>query len=115
MPSDTLFLLKPDFADPAFPGQRFFCWHCVLLEGLLVHYPGPLASLTIVRLDWERPRRGLVDRFGAAHQDLPLLALADETAYDGLSIRVNGSRLIAGKDAILDALAALYGIARPHP
>jgi hypothetical protein len=25
---DRLLLLKPGFEDPAFPGQRFYCWHC---------------------------------------------------------------------------------------
>jgi hypothetical protein len=36
---DRLFLLKPDFANPAFPGDRFYCWHCALLEGVLVSFP----------------------------------------------------------------------------
>ncbi len=36
---DKLFLLQPDFTDPDYPGQRFFCWHCALLEGVLASFP----------------------------------------------------------------------------
>jgi len=27
MTRDRLLLLRPGFEDPAFPGQRFYCWH----------------------------------------------------------------------------------------
>jgi hypothetical protein len=31
---DRLLLLKPGFEDLAFPGQRFHCRHCALIEGV---------------------------------------------------------------------------------
>ena len=51
MTRDTLFLLRPGFEDPAYPGQRFYCWHCALLEGVLASFGkaaggASLASLT---------------------------------------------------------------------
>jgi hypothetical protein len=36
---DRLFILKAEFVDPAYPGRRFFCWHCALLEGVLASFP----------------------------------------------------------------------------
>ena len=35
MTRDRLFLLRPDFEDPDYLGQRFYCWHCALLEEVL--------------------------------------------------------------------------------
>ncbi len=35
---DHLYLLAPDFTDPAFPGRRFYCWHCALIEGVLAGF-----------------------------------------------------------------------------
>lgn len=32
MTRDRLFLLRPDFEDPAYPGRRFYCSHCALIE-----------------------------------------------------------------------------------
>lgn len=29
-------IARPDFEDPDYPGQRFYWWHCALLEGVLV-------------------------------------------------------------------------------
>jgi hypothetical protein len=54
---DRLFLLKPDFADPAYPGQRFYCWHCALLEGVLASFPHLQAKIDVVRIAWPRPRQ----------------------------------------------------------
>ena len=32
MSRDKLIILKPGFGDPAYPGQVFYCWHCVLMD-----------------------------------------------------------------------------------
>mgnify|MGYP003660069133 CR=1 FL=1 len=34
---DQLFLLRPGFADPDYPGDMFYCWHCALMA-----YPFPI-------------------------------------------------------------------------
>ncbi|OYZ16186.1 MAG: hypothetical protein B7Y39_16030 [Bdellovibrio sp. 28-41-41] len=36
---DKLILLNPGFQDPEYPNRDFYCWHCVLLEGLISIYP----------------------------------------------------------------------------
>ncbi len=75
---DHLYLLAPDFADPAFPGRRFYCWHCALIEGVLAGFPTLAGRLDVTRLPWPRPRHVLIDRLGEAHQSLPLLVLAPD-------------------------------------
>ena len=71
-----LFLLKPDFADPAYPGQRFYCWHCALLEGVLASFPALQAKIDVERIPWPRPRQAVVAIVGEDNQSLPMLVLA---------------------------------------
>ena len=50
MMRDRLFLLRPGFEDPAYPGRRFYCWHCVLIEGLLASFPQLAERLDVERI-----------------------------------------------------------------
>ena len=112
---DRLFLLKADFLDPAYPGRRFFCWHCALLEGLLASFPHLDETLDVERIPWPRPRQAVVDLIGAENQSLPVMILADD-AEPGLATgEANGRRFVESKDAILRALAARHGMPEPHP
>lgn len=99
---DTLFLLKPGFEDPAYPGQVFYCWHCALMEGVLASFPDLHEKLAVHRIAWPRPRMELVNLLGEAHQSLPVLVLAEGGFIDD-------------KDAILAALTERHGFPHPHP
>lgn len=112
---DKLILLDVGFSDPEFPKQRFYCWHCVLMEGLLSCYPEMAKSLDVQRISWTRPRQALVDLIGPGSQSVPVLILADD-APDGLETgSFRGRRYVNDKDAILLALSVRYGIDDPHP
>lgn len=112
---DRLFLLHPDFADPAYPKRRFYCWHCALLEGVLASFPRPLEPIDVHRVAWPRPRPELVDLLGQDYQSLPVLVVSSD-APDGPDYgAVNGVRFIADKDEILRYLSVRYGIPEPHP
>ena len=112
---DKLFLLKPDFADPAYPGQRFYCWHCALMEGVLASFPDLAKRLDVERIAFPRPRQAVVALAGEANQDLPLLVLADDAPAALASGTHNGVRFVNGKDRILAALSRRHGIPVPHP
>lgn len=115
MERDKLIIIKPDFADPAFPGTRFFCWHCALMEGVLAGFPELGDRIDVVRIDWARPRRDVIAAIGEANQSLPVLILADD-ADDCLATgEFQGTRFVQGKDAILAALSQRHGIPDPHP
>jgi hypothetical protein len=115
MQRDRLFLLRPDFEDPAYPGKRFYCWHCALLEGVLASFPELASRLDVEHVSWPRPRASVIDVVGAGNQSLPLLILAGD-APEGLAFSTyNGVRFIADKDEILKALSVRHGFPEPHP
>ncbi|WP_215907974.1 DUF3088 family protein [Bradyrhizobium septentrionale] len=72
-PRDQLRLLERPFADPAFPGQEFYCWQCAVLEGVLSAFPSRATNLDLHRIAWLRPRTELIERLGPDHQSVPVL------------------------------------------
>ncbi|MGZ9114075.1 MAG: DUF3088 domain-containing protein [Brevundimonas sp.] len=115
MTRDRLFIVKPGFADPAFPGQVFYCWHCALMEGLIASFPAALGSIDIERIEWPRPRQAVIDMVGPDHQNLPLLVLADDAPAGLETGQYQGRRFVQGKDEILRAISFRCGIPDPHP
>lgn len=86
-----------------------------MLEGLLALYPHLANLIEVQRIEWSRPRQDVIDLIGAQNQSLPVLILA-HAAPDGLETdEFEGRRFVEGKDRILQALSALYGLPLPHP
>ena len=115
MDKDQLVLLQSTFADPAFPDRQFYCWHCMLLEGLLARFPKLTARLDIKRIPWPRPRQALIAMLGEEHQSLPVLIFAADVSNDLVSAEANGLRFTNDMDTILRALASRHGVPSPHP
>ncbi len=115
MKRDKLYLLKPDFEDPAYPGKRFYCWHCALMEGVLASFPDLADRIDVERVSWPRPRQSVVAVVGEANQSLPLLVLADDAPNDLPSQSYEGRRFVADKDEILRVLSLRHGFPEPHP
>lgn len=115
MTRDRLFLLKPGFEDPAYPGERFYCWHCTLLEGVLACFPSLASHIDIERIEWARPRQPVIDLVGEKNQSLPLLLLAADAPGEFATNSFRGLRFVNDKDAILDVLHRRHSIPRPHP
>jgi hypothetical protein len=115
MTRDKLFLLQPDFEDPAYPGQRFYCWHCALLEGVLASFPTLSLQIDVERIPWSKPRRVLVDLVGKDNQSVPLLVLAENAPHGLATGSFRGIRFVKDKDAILSVLSRRHGIPDPHP
>ncbi len=112
---DKLILLNPGFQDPEYPNRDFYCWHCVLLEGLISIYPKLRTQLEIERVDWQKPRHRVVELVGPENQSLPLLIL-DEGKTSKYSTGAWRNRaFISDKDFILRYLTDEYGIAESHP
>ena len=104
MSRDRLFLLKPDFVDPAYPGQRFYCWHCALLEGVLASFPSLQSKIDVERIAWPKPRQAVMEIVGEHNQSLPLLVLAAD-APDALATgKFRGRKFVDDKDTILAVL-----------
>lgn len=112
---DQLFLIEPDFQDPDFPGRRFYCWHCVLIEGLLSIYPSLQQKINIFRIDWMRPRTRVIAEVGPDNQSLPLLVLSEGKESRHQTGSWQGRSFIADKDAILRYFSEEFGISEAHP
>ena len=115
MARDTLFLLRPGFEDPAFPGQTFYCWHCALMEGVLASFPDLARRLDVERIAWPKPRDPVIALAGEANQSVPLLVLAEGAASPHQSGVFQGRAFINDKDGILAALSERHGFPVPHP
>lgn len=115
MNRDKLIILDVDFTDPDFPNQRFYCWHCALIEGLLSSYPDMAKKLDVERISWPRPRQAVIDLIGSENQSVPVLVLADDAPKGLATGQFGNRRFVDDKDAILHALSIRYGIAAPHP
>lgn len=77
---EKLFLLKADFLDAnRADGKIYFCPECSPIEGLLSYYPRLREELEIHYVDFNRPRKELVDLIGEANQSCPVLVLEDGT------------------------------------
>ena len=115
MTRDKLIILQAGFANPAYPGQRFYCWHCMVMEGLLASFPSLQSRIDVERIAWPKPRTEVVALIGTENQSLPVLILAED-APAGMETGIfEGRRFVAGKDAILKVIAARHGIPDPHP
>jgi Protein of unknown function (DUF3088) len=112
---DNLIHLQSDFEDPAYRGRRFYCWHCVLLEGVLATFPHLNDALYVQRIPWARPGKELIDLLGPDNQELPVLIFAADALTEIKTREANGRRFVAGKDEILHTLSVRYGIPEPHP
>ena len=111
----ALFLLSPDFEDAKFPGQRFFCRHSALVEGVLTSFPGLADKIDISRIAFPRPRAAVVALVGEANQALPVLVLpAGETSPHATG-EANGRQFVSGAERIIDALVGRGLIPPPHP
>ncbi|MBB4000746.1 DUF3088 domain-containing protein [Aureimonas pseudogalii] len=115
MKRDTLLLLRPGFDDPAYPGQRFYCWHCALVEGVLASFPELSAGLDVHRIAWPRPRSKAIELAGEANQSLPLLILADGATSEHQTGLHEGRAFVSDKDGILATLSERHGFPDPHP
>ncbi|MEH3143864.1 MAG: DUF3088 domain-containing protein [Methylobacterium frigidaeris] len=115
MDRDRLFLLTPGFEDPAYPGRRFYCWHCALIEGVLASFPALATRLAIERIAWPLPRREVIAAVGDANQSLPLLVLAEGVRSRHETGASQGRGFVADKDGILAVLAERHGFPDPHP
>lgn len=75
---EKLFLLKSDFEDKKLnPKRKYFCPQCAIIEGVLAYFPKLKTKIDITYVDFERPRKIIVDLIGEENQSCPVLVLED--------------------------------------
>jgi hypothetical protein len=111
---DALFVLRPGFEEGS---ERYFCPHSAQLMGMLIYYPELRATLELIALDFEKPRRPLSDLLGDEHQSPPILVLGEGSPREvpGVDIcEAKGRRFVPKTLEILRYLAVTRGLPLPH-
>jgi len=115
MLKDVLFLLKPGFHDEK--GCSFLCPNCAAVEGFLKCAPQVESHLDVRRIDFQRPRKEIVELIGASNQGCPVLVLlgTSDLPAEAKRSEETGKAYISGSIQICDFLGRKFGVPRPHP
>jgi hypothetical protein len=109
----VLFLLEPDFPDPAIGEGPWYCPHCAQVEGLLAMYPQLRARLDIRRVDFAKPRSAIVEFLGPEVQSCPMLVLPLGTPTPPVEHRVVRDRTILVGGTAIGGYFAHWAHIRP--
>lgn len=116
--ADVLFVLVPDFVDPAAGPGAYYCPGCATVSGLLGYFPQLRATLDVRAVGFQRPRAEVAALLGPDHPGCPVLVL-DGTAPEHAGVPVHtaptGRRYVLGATDIGRYLAATRGVSAPHP
>lgn len=110
---DELFLLAPGFSDN---GRREYCPECAEMWGLLNYFPAIKESVQINYQEIQKPRAGLVNLLGVAHQNCPSLVLnkaSPEFSECGIQT-TNGIRFIDNARDVGQYYAQRFGTPFPR-
>ena len=115
-----LFLLKPDFKDSKIDNEEklYYCPQCALIAGIIKYYPQLETRLVINYVDFQRPRKAIIELIGEDNQSCPTLIIENnqEENVDLSYFNSYGDILfINSTDSILKYLSEKYGIGNPHP
>ncbi|CCH48306.1 DUF3088 domain-containing protein [Pseudodesulfovibrio piezophilus] len=105
---DILFLLRGDFTKDTI--GPFYCPDCIALEGILSYFPELREKINVVYVDYDQPRKALVDVLGEENQSCPALVLANPAQAGGLGITVKKSQFRSFLDDQKDILHYLHQI-----
>ena len=111
---DKLFLLKPDFVDG--DSLLYYCVECAQLEGVLSFYPRLRTELDVERVDFQRPRKAILELIGEPNQSAPVLIVGNASSRPG-GIEYGeyeNRHFVSGAAAIGEYLAKQYNIGSPH-
>jgi len=115
MGKHVLFLLKPGFYDEK--GGPFFCPGCAAVEGFLKYAPEIEGRLDVRRIQFQKPRRQIVELIGASNQGCPVLVLDKAPTLPGEAKKSEetGRAFISGSFVLCEFLGRTLGVIRPHP
>ena len=115
MPTHFLFMLKPGFYDEK--GGPFYCPDCAAVEGFLKYAPEVENQLDVRRIEFQRPRKEIVELLGLSNQGCPVLVLAEgsDLPAEAKTSEDTGKVYIAGATQICEFLGQTFGVVRPHP
>jgi hypothetical protein len=114
MGKDILFMLNPWYDDDQGP---FYCPDCGVVEGFFTYSPEVKDQIQIVCVDYERPRKDIIEYLGNENQGSPVLVLDDEAKFPkGAKESITtGKTFIDDSVLICNYLGETFNAVRPHP
>jgi hypothetical protein len=115
-----LFLLKPDFTDVKIDneGKLYYCPQCAMIAGIIKYYPQLETLLEINFVDFQRPRKAIIELIGEENQSCPVLIIENDQDENIDMSYFNSYRdklFVNSTDLIVKYLSEKYGIGIPHP
>jgi hypothetical protein len=114
-PAVLLFLFKRDFVDAS---QRYFCPHCLRVEGLMALFPEIRHAIEVRYVDFAEPRGQLAEWVGDDQQSCPQLIFVngDDSLSAAYSQRApTGIVHINRTNDILSYLIERFKLPQIHP
>ena len=117
---EKLFLLNPNFQDIRVDGteQLYYCPHCAMIEGVLKYYPDIRNFIEVVYVNFQRPRKQIIELVGEDNQGCPNLVISKDNSsiVDTSYFQEYGDYLfVNNKELIARYLAEKYQIGKLHP
>lgn len=114
MGKHILFVLKPGFYD----GDEgpFHCSHSAAIEGILKYLPEIEEKVDVRRIDFQRPRKEVIELVGEENQGSPVLVLAEaaEVPPEAQVYSDTGRAFMHGTTEIGNFLSRTFGVMRLH-
>tara|TARA_B100000780_G_scaffold112425_3_gene78739 strand:- start:283 stop:675 length:393 start_codon:yes stop_codon:yes gene_type:complete len=114
-PAVLLYLFKRDFVDA---GKRYFCPHCLRIEGLMALFPEIRHAIEVRYVAFAKPRGQLAEWVGDDQQSCPQLIFVggDDSLSAAYSQRApTGTLHITRTNDILSYLIARFKLPQIHP
>jgi len=95
----------------------FYCPDCCIVEGFFIYNPKIKEQMDIIHVDFQRPRREIIEQIGEENQSSPVLVLLDDSiSFDGVKKSMTtGKSFIDDAISICNFLAQTYNGILPHP
>ncbi len=95
----------------------FYCPDCATAEGFLRYAPEVEKQIQILKVDFPRPRKEIIDLIGETNQESPVLILDESASVPSSAKRSleTGKAFISDISDICDYLGREFNCVRPHP
>ena len=115
-----LFLLKPGFTDKNIDDHtKFYCPDCAMIQGIISLYPKLKELIEIIYVDFERPRKKLIEYVGEENQGCPCLVISKQEINGNINTsyfkNYSDYLFINSTAEIAQYLSDKFGIGVPHP
>lgn len=114
MEKHTLYMLNPWTEDDE--QVYYYCPDCAVVEGFFFYAPKVKKEIDVVSIDFQRPRKAVVDCLGQENQECPVLVLNEDVLPPDYAKKSfsTGKPFIDDPKKICTFLSDLFNTIKPH-